>query len=263
MPTPDISSLTADLRALGGQRVWSLMISLFGDLAQGEADEIDGPVLSAIMAALEVKPEAARVALHRLRNDGWVKSAKSGRISRHSLTEIGRRESAAASPRIYAQPHEGPRDWQLIMLETAEGDNPAQMCEVGFMQILPRVFVGPAHLTAPKGALALPGQDAPPWLMAQILPHGLAQDYAKLHQTLTTLSERLPPHRDLSVLDIAVLRCLIVHNWRRLVLKHPPCPKALMDKTSALHLCHVSVATLLANFPRPAISSIAQEKANT
>lgn len=262
MPTPDITTLTTDLRALGGQRVWSLMISLFGDLAQGEGDVIDGPVLSAIMAGLSVKPEAARVALHRLRNDGWLMSVKSGRISRHSLTPKGRSESVAASPRIYAQPQEGPQDWQLVLLETTEDDVQAQMSVAGFIQILPRVFAGPAASAVPKGALALPGRDAPPWLMAQILPQGLAQEYDKLHQTLNTLSAQLPNSQDLSALDVAVLRCLVVHNWRRLVLKHPACPKALIDEKSALHLCHVSVAALLAHFPRPALGSIAQEQAN-
>ena len=262
MPTPDITTLTADLRALGGQRVWSLMISLFGDLAQGEGDEIDGPVLSSIMTALKVKPEAARVALHRLRNDGWVKSVKSGRISRHSLTSKGRSESAAASPRIYARPLEGPRDWQLVLLENANGDAQAQMAAIGFNQILPRVFVGSAALVVPEGALALPGQDAPAWLMAQIVPEGLTQDYAKLHKTLSTLTRQLPTAQDLGALDVAVLRCLIVHNWRRLVLKHPQCPSALIDETSALHLCHQSVARLLAGFPRPALHRIAQEQAN-
>lgn len=262
MPTPDITSLTKDLRGLGGQRVWSLMISLFGDLAQGDGDEIDGPVLSAIMAAFEVKPEAARVALHRLRNDGWITSVKSGRISRHSLTRKGRVESAAASPRIYAQPHEGPQDWQLVLLEAAEGEAQERLQALGFEQLLPRVFIGPLTQQPPLGALALPGQFAPAWLMTQLLPGNLAEDYEKLHRSLSVLAADLPtPHR-LGACDTAVLRCLIVHNWRRLVLKHPAPPRALIAETSALHQCHVSVADLLARYPRPALSTIAQEQAN-
>lgn len=260
MPKPDITSLTTDLRALGGQRVWSLMISLFGDLAQGVGDEIEGPVLSAIMAALQVKPEAARVALHRLRNDGWVMSAKSGRISRHSLTPKGRRESAAASPRIYAQPLEGPRDWQLVVLESAKADASALMISAGFKQILPRVFAGAVGLKTPPGALALPGGPAPDWLMDQMLPADIAQDYARLHQTLRALTTQLPDPDQMRALDIAVLRCLIVHSWRRLVLRHAAPPRGLVASTSPLHLCHITVADLLARFPRPALGSIAQEQ---
>ena len=64
MHTEDFITLTAPLRAVGGGRVWSLMISLFGDLAQEDGTAISGPVLSAMMSLLLVKPEAARVALH-------------------------------------------------------------------------------------------------------------------------------------------------------------------------------------------------------
>ena len=74
MPSDVFTHTIADLRALGGQRVWSLMVSLFGDLAQAEGAGIDGPVLSRIMTAMQIRPEATRVALHRLRNDGWIAS---------------------------------------------------------------------------------------------------------------------------------------------------------------------------------------------
>ena len=57
--------------ALGGDdmpRVWSLIVTVFGDLAQRNGDEIAGPVLGEILAPVGVRPEAMRVALHRLRN---------------------------------------------------------------------------------------------------------------------------------------------------------------------------------------------------
>ena len=261
MPTPDITTLTSDLRLLGGQRVWSLMISLFGDLAQGEGDGIDGPVLSAIMAALEVKPEATRVALHRLRNDGWLTSVKSGRISRHSLTGQGRAESAAASPRIYAQPVEGPQEWQLVLLESSDAQDQMMLAKEGFKQLMPRVFVGPASIAAPKGALALVSSDRPDWLVDQLVPAEVLADYARLHQTLSDLSCQLPKPSELNPLETAVLRCLTVHNWRRLVLKHPKLPGTLIDDHNPIHLCHAAVADLLARFPRPALTSIAQDQA--
>ena len=46
MPTDRVISQTGALRALGGRRVWSLMISLFGDLAREQDQAIDGPILS-------------------------------------------------------------------------------------------------------------------------------------------------------------------------------------------------------------------------
>ena len=108
MLTKPLSDAASALTALGSQRVWSLLVTVFGDLAQNEGDVIDGPVLSLLMADIGIKPEATRVALHRLRNDEWIVSTKQGRTSQHSLTARGRRESAAANPRIYNLPQQSP-----------------------------------------------------------------------------------------------------------------------------------------------------------
>jgi phenylacetic acid degradation operon negative regulatory protein len=182
---------TAPLRALGGQRVWSLMISLFGDLAQGEGDRIDGPVLSAIMASLQIKPEAARVALHRLRNDGWITSAKSGRIRQHSLTAKGRAESAIASPRIYAAPDAIPDQWQLVLVENSDAQNTVDMTALGFTALTTRAYLGPVGITAPVGALALRGAEVPEWLRREAAPAGLREDYARLDLALSALTRDL------------------------------------------------------------------------
>lgn len=260
MPT-DFTTHIADLRALGGQRVWSLMISLFGDLAQAKGDTIDGPVLSAIMNMLDVKPEAVRVALHRLRNDGWIVSQKSGRISRHSLTEKGRRESAAASPRIYADPAEIAQAWQIVVLEDESTPSPDAMLDRGFVELSPRIFVGADTAAPPPGALRFDGKQAPAWLRKQASQTGLDQSYVALHQTLRALRDGLPDPADLSRVETAVLRCLIVHNWRRLVLKHPALPQPLVQADDPRHQCHLLVAELLDRFSRPDLAEVALNQA--
>ena len=260
MPT-DFAHITAALRDLGGQRVWSLMISLFGDLAQDKGQAIDGPVLSAIMAELQIKPEAARVALHRLRNDGWITSEKSGRISQHSLSAKGRAESAAASPRIYADPRGTDTDWQLVLTADAEAPGTEDMAACGFAPVAPRVFVGPATAKPPPETLSLRGTNIPDWLRQQAEPQDLRGGYEALLGTLTDLQQELPDADDLTPVQTAVLRCLIVHNWRRLVLKHPALPAPLVDPDWPGHRCHLAVADLLGRFPRPALSDIEDQRA--
>jgi phenylacetic acid degradation operon negative regulatory protein len=247
---------TTALAALGGQRVWSLMVSLFGDLAQGSGDAIDGPVLSTIMTALDVRPEATRVALHRLRNDGWLQSRKSGRISQHSLTPKGRQESAAASPRIYAAVPNLNEAWQLVLTEDASTETDSGLKAAGFTGLLPRTYVGPATAIAPTNSLSLHGGTPPDWLRNAVEPGGLAEDYAALLHALTTLRADLPGPDDLSPLDIAVLRCLIVHNWRRLVLKHAALPGGLIRADWPGYQCHVLVDDMLAHYPRPALHDV-------
>ena len=254
MPTDDFATAVADLKNLGGQRVWSLMISLFGDLARNEGDVIDGPILSAIMAAMDVRPEAARVALHRLRKDQWITSLKRGRTARHSLTPEGRAQSQAASTRIYATPDELDRGWQMVLLEK---DIPQEFDSAGFTMVQPRLYVGPAHLAAPKDGLVLEGKDAPEWLKRQLEPASLEESYVQLRHALENAVRSLPKARNLTPLEIATLRCLIVHNWRRLALKHPALPRPLMRDDWAGLVCHILVADLLARYPRPATAQIA------
>jgi len=227
------------------------MISLFGDLARGDGDVIEGPVLTAIMAALDIKPEAARVALHRLRNDGWITSSKVGRISHHSLTADGLRQTIAAIPRIYSTPDEAPRGWQLVLLKDG-----ATLRSDAFVQLSARLYAGPATAPLPKEALALNGATAPGWLRDEVAQTAQLDGYADLHAALVDLSGALA---DLSPLETAVLRCLIVHNWRRVVLKHPIIPHDLIRPDGPEHLCHLIVADVLARYPRPSLQDIAQD----
>ncbi len=262
MPSEAFQKKTAALRALGPQKVWSMMISLFGDLAQGKGEVIEGPVLSHILTALDVKPEAARVALHRLRNDGWITSTKAGRISHHSLSAKGRNQTIAATPRIYAQPSNVNDAWQVVFIEDASAEANAAMLASGFSPIQPRLFAGSRDLPTPKDALVMAGTQVPDWLCQSLRPIVLLADYTALLAALTDLHEALPQGIDLSPLEIAILRCLIVHNWRRLVLKHPALPGALIAPHLPEHQCHISVAELLNRFPRPALRDIAASAAN-
>lgn len=244
------------LGRLGSQRVWSLMVTLFGDLAQSEGDAIKGPVLSAIMAAMDIRPEAVRVALHRLRNDGWIASVKQGRTSSHSLTKFGRAQSAAASARIYADPNDTAKDWQLAILKDSSVRSHADMLELGFAPFMPRLYVGAADATPVPEAATLKGGLVPEWMQAQFEPAPLARDYAALHAVLAEASENIPPDSDLTPLQIAVLRCLIVHNWRRIMLKHPDLPQSLYTKNWAGHRCHVLVHNMLARLAHPSLDDI-------
>lgn len=263
MRPEEFNAATRRLRELGGQRVWSLMISLFGDMAPRKGDVIDGLTLSAIMNALDVKPEAARVALHRLRNDDWIASVKSGRISRHQLTKKGHAECAAASPRIYATPDDVPTEWQLVILEASDDAARKDMIERGFNYFKSRVYVGPANQKTPKGAWVTMGADqVPNWVKDQLEPAPLTDEYAALLSALTEFTDKAEQSdKDtLSPLETAVLRCLIVHNWRRLVLKHPILPRPLVAPDWAGHKCHQLVTDLLSNFPRPKNAELSAER---
>ena len=251
-----LSEAANALSALGNQRVWSLLVTVFGDLAQNNGDVIDGPVLSALMADMGIKPEATRVALHRLRNDEWIVSIKNGRISQHRLTARGRHESAAANPRIYNQPNQSPKTWKLVILETASAHSRKTMERLGFAPLMSRVYLGPIDAITPDDAMILDPQSIPTWLSLQFEPADLLQDYATLHDALLALRTALGDTNSLTPRNTAVLRCLIVHSWRRLVLKHPDLPRDLYSKSWRGHECRVLVSDLLIKLPKPNLAQI-------
>ena len=72
---PD-QSITDRLLGLESTKTWSLIATLFGDL---DGDELSGKALWSLLAPLGIKPEATRVALHRLKKDGWIVAKKAGR----------------------------------------------------------------------------------------------------------------------------------------------------------------------------------------
>ncbi|WP_299045002.1 PaaX family transcriptional regulator C-terminal domain-containing protein [uncultured Tateyamaria sp.] len=226
-------------------RVWSLLVTVFGDLAPDRP--LKGPTLSAIMAEIGIKPEASRVALHRLRSDGWIVSEKQGRTSLHALTHKGQSDSDAARRRIYGDIHA--RDAVLFLTTT-----PVDLDSTRFAQIAPRVFMAAQDAPAPQNAIRLIPDSLPTWLGAQIETDQMRDAYKSLHAVLTDITEELAD--DLTALETAALRVLIVHGWRRLTLKHPDLPRAAHSAEWRGHDCRMLVAGLLARYPRPDLDTI-------
>ena len=60
------------LAALGDLRVWSVIITIFGDSVQPRGGTVAATTLARITGRMAIRPEALRVALHRLARDGWL-----------------------------------------------------------------------------------------------------------------------------------------------------------------------------------------------
>ena len=96
-------------------RVWSLIVTVFGDLAGSHGDEIGAQTLGKLTEPLGVKSEALRVALHRLRKEGWLENRRDGRSSTYFLTPMGLQQTAAATPRIYCQTEPDSLQWKIYL----------------------------------------------------------------------------------------------------------------------------------------------------
>lgn len=249
MPAEAYANAVSRLSALGPLRAWSLLVTVFGDLAPRDA--LDGPTLSAIMSEIGIKPEATRVALHRLRSDGWIVSQKSGRNSLHRLSDKGQSDSDAARPRIYAAPSDDTPAQFVLIPEGAPAPD-----ATFFAPVAPRLYVSSAYAQVPNDALVLHTGALPRWFETTSETTELRDGYDALHSALDDIIRALPARNSFSPLQTAVFRVLIVHAWRRLALKHPVLPRAAHSDDWRGHTCSVLVTTLLDRFPRPPLDQI-------
>lgn len=244
-------------------RVWSLIVTVFGDLAQAQGKTLSGPVLSAILSPLGVRPEAMRVALHRLRNDGWIETEKRGRESLHSLSAFGREQSASVVDQIYARSTSALPKWHVLCFPQAAASDEHQRASdlkaSGYVQIAPATFLANGDLnTPPSGAFVIRGaiDDVPAWLRQSIVTPELRARFAEFCEIMQKVEITELFASQLTALQIATLRTLIVHRWRRLVLKLPNVPDVMFEAGFEGLICRKQVTGALALLKRPDISAL-------
>ncbi|WP_299667105.1 PaaX family transcriptional regulator C-terminal domain-containing protein [uncultured Ruegeria sp.] len=246
----------AELTDPQDQRVWSIIVSLFGDMAQEPGAQISGGALTRIIEPMGIKPEAIRVALHRLRKDGWIESDRFGRVSRHVLTEYGRTQSAAVTPRIYARDQDPMKLWHLLIAEDGPGTPVLEdvMLSQDYTPIGRNVAMGAdAAPDRTDGLLALniSPQTAPKWVQDRLCPPELRASCQALLNAVQRASKSRPAAWTPTPLQSATLRTLLVHRWRRVVLRQPDLPTAFYPPDWVGPACRDSVFDLLDHLPRP------------
>ncbi len=250
----------------GDLRVWSVIVTIFGDLAGQEGDSLSGALLTRLTELLGIRPEAMRVALHRLRKDGWIVSVKSGRSSNYHLTAKGRLESRVAGKRIYAQNQLAPVNWHLLIAQpgsqadrmTGEANLRAQ----GYVIVAQGAYLKAGAPGPASGFLcdflAISGQIAliPDWLRLSLATDTVQASMADLEICLRAMQTALAVQPALPDPERAALRVLIVHNWRRLVLRLPDLPDGFFPGDWRGAACRTLVGDLLATLTRPSLSCL-------
>ncbi|WP_164661937.1 PaaX family transcriptional regulator C-terminal domain-containing protein [Tropicibacter sp. Alg240-R139] len=240
------------------QRVWSIIVSLFGDLAQGPDDRISGAALTRIIQPMHVKPEAIRVALHRLRKDGWVDSARSGRSSVHHLTEFGRAQSAAVTPRIYDRDPDIPHDWHLLMSEGSGSLDDLLLTE-NYISIGRNAALGSGAIPPNCDDMVVfnvTARNVPSWLKSRLCPPDLIKACGSLADAVKDVPSSRPAELNLTAAQVATLRTLIVHRWRRVALRNPDLPPMFFPDDWRGQDCRASVFALLDTLPKPDLNAL-------
>jgi phenylacetic acid degradation operon negative regulatory protein len=215
-------------------RTWSVVITVFGDAVVPRGGAISLATLTEIFQRMGVAEGAVRTAMSRLSADGWLERSRQGRNSYYQLAAKGEATFAEAAARIYdAHPAgEAPR-FRLVLAERVEAR--AALLRAGFGQAQPGLWVAPEDVPVPAEAadaltlLADATLADARRLAEQCWPlAGLAETYRHFIAAFTPLAQWLGQQHALGGLDALVARLLLIHEYRRAVLRHPPLPRALL-----------------------------------
>jgi phenylacetic acid degradation operon negative regulatory protein len=238
--TSALDALISRLHERGRLRVWSLVITIFGDAIVPRGGQVPLSVLQEIMACLRVEPGALRTAMSRLAADQWVTRKKDGRNSLYALDEHGRHAFDLATRRIYAAgPPAWDGTWTVAIAPPGEnGKNEARardLAEAGFVEAGSGTWLRPETRRSPEADAAIEGmlvfRQQPSRTPATVDNFWNLGETAHAYETFTkamtqfgsALEGAIPPP-----LEAIVARTLLIHDWRRIVLHDPGLPEALL-----------------------------------
>ncbi|GGC54769.1 phenylacetic acid degradation operon negative regulatory protein PaaX [Chelatococcus reniformis] len=230
---PDaLGPILAQLRA-APSRTWSIIITVYGDAIVPRGGSVWLGTLLAFFKALGVGEGVVRTAMSRLASDGWLERRKVGRNSFYRLADKGRATFAEATRHIYgARPRPFAGHFDLALLGNgAERAVRAALEEAGFGTPAPGVWVALAGqpLPAPADAalrLEVHGElDTLRRLAARSWPLAATADaYRRFVATFAPMRAALGRDAALTDADALVARVLLIHEYRRVVLRDPLLP---------------------------------------
>ncbi len=244
------------IAAIGKLKVWSVVVTILGDLQQSPREKISGRVLDALVAPMGINNQALRVACHRLRRDGWIETIKVGRTSSHRLTPLGWRETQKVRSVIYGAqvPHHMPS--RLVL-------GPPQMTAAEFAEQMPdEVVILSSRYGLVAGDLKLPKQflvtefdpvSLPEWVKDTLVPPDLTAQFVELKTQVERLLLCEPPRDSF---ESAALRLVILHQWRRMRLRHGILADRLLPPDWSGARARAVVLQALKHLPRPSIKEL-------
>src|SRR5436190_12523693 len=100
-PSPAIASLVKKFHAHKPTRIWSLIVTLYGDAIVPRGGSLWIGSLIDIMELFDIDAGHVRTAISRLSSDGWLSRVKRGRASHYRLSKRGEGGFLDATQRIY------------------------------------------------------------------------------------------------------------------------------------------------------------------
>jgi phenylacetic acid degradation operon negative regulatory protein len=221
-------------------RTGSIIITVFGDAIAPRGGSVWLGTLLKFFETLDIDASVVRTAMSRLTADGWFERNKVGRNSFYRLVKKGRLTFDIATRHIYDSPAS---DWtgrfELLLIGNG-GDRDAAreaLKNAGFGSPLPGVWVAPSGAPIPEEAanairLEVSAEDdSGRRLLSESWPLDRTADaYLKFMKTFEPLRGWIDRREQLKDADAFTARILLIHHYRRVVLRDPLLPTALLPR---------------------------------
>jgi phenylacetic acid degradation operon negative regulatory protein len=249
-----VRKLIEDFRVRRPMRTTSLIVSLFGDVVSQHGNVIWLGSLLAALDPLGVNPRLVRTSVFRLVKDGWLESERVGRRSYYRFSAFGLHEYERAARRIYALEQ---REWHgrwLVLIPLAVPENRRDglrrsLWWQGFRAITPGTYARPGdsdpalletldEFGASDQVLLMESNTAPSTsarMLSTVVQDSwklddVAAAYRQFMDRFRPLQKFLGSGRELQPSAAFVVRILLVHDYRRVLLRDTPLPQELLPK---------------------------------
>jgi len=233
-------------------RAHSMILTVYGDVVEPRGGAIWLGSLIDLLTPFGINERLVRTSIFRLGKDGWLDAQRVGRRSCYRLTESGRRRFEAAFKRVYSS--EFPvwdGIWCLLLLTQLEPDKRKQLREElqwqGFAALSPVLLASPR---CDRADLAVTLQEleagdacilfqtrtqdlpAPRALHKQVRESWsldvLGEHYSAFIKAFQPLWQALRERRNVEPKEAFLSRILLIHDYRRLLLRDPQLPDELL-----------------------------------
>jgi phenylacetic acid degradation operon negative regulatory protein len=227
-------------------RSGSLVITVFGDSIAPRGGEIALASLIRIAAPFGLTERLVRTSVGRLAVQGWLEGRRYGRLGYYRLSASGAVRFAEATRRIYGDaPDDWDGHWTLVLAAPGLGRSLHQELRwLGFGVVLPGVLAHPSHAPASVSkrlrelgvldevsvmrAAALPSHSSQAlvergWNLAD-----LARGYRRFIEMFKPLRTEPSLLKRITPPSSFVIRTLLIHEYRKVLLRDPLLPRALL-----------------------------------
>ncbi len=245
-----LKPLTAALPRRLKPRAKSLLVTVWGDAIAPHGAGIWLGSLIRLVAPLGLNERLVRTSVLRLSREGWFTVAREGRRSYYGLTEFGHKALVADPPRrIYAAaptPWDG--TWHLVLTNLGGIDRETrlqlrrELTWLGFGAVAPGVFAHPspdrAGVERVLAKLGVAGRveqmNATSERSRDLLQscwdlEALRAAYRRFIERFRPLWQALEKAPDPDPESCFVLRVLLIHEYRRIILRDPELPAELLS----------------------------------